>query len=264
MHLLSKGLRSDLAQLDGEILDRGDYLCVRSPKEPEFYWGNLLVFPRAPVAGDYERWQELFAKEFAGQPAVKHQTFTWDCSDQEGEIAPFVQAGYRYEKSVVLCASTLNAPHHPNGEIAIRSLVGDSDWRDLLQCQLLCREDFPEVGYVDFVRKRLAAYRARVETGEGQWYGAFIGVQMVASLGLFLSDDFGRFQSVMTIPEARKRGICATLVHHVSEAALAKPKTTNLLLVADEDYHAGRIYESLGYCKAEEMRGLCRWPELGE
>ncbi len=261
MQLVSRGLRSDLAQLDAEILDRGDYLCVRSPKEPEFFWGNLLVFPGPPKIGDLERWQSLFSLEFGNTAAVRHETFTWDCSEESEHVRDFVQAGYRYEKSVVLSASALKAPQHLNTKVAIRSLVGDSDWQDVLQCHLLCGEDFPEVGYDAFVRKRLASYRGRVESGEGEWFGAYIGDRMIASLGIFPKSDFARFQSVMTIPEARRQGICATLVHHVSEQYLAMPKTTSLLLIADEDYHAGRIYESLGYCKSEELRGLCRWPD---
>ncbi len=168
MLIVSKGLRSDLAQLDGDILDRGDYLCVRSPKEPEFFWGNLLVFPGPPKAGDLDRWQSLFALEFGNTAAVKHVTFTWDCCEENEHVHEFVRAGYRYEKGVVLSASTLKAPQHPNNEVAIRSLVGDSDWEDVLQCQLLCSEDFPEVGYDAFVRKRLASYRGRVESGEGE------------------------------------------------------------------------------------------------
>lgn len=261
MQLVSKGLRSDLAQLDCEILDRGDYLCVRSPKEPEFYWGNLLVFSGPPAAGDLERWQKLFVEEFGNRPEVRHRTFTWDSSDLEGEVQPFVGAGYHYEKSVVLSASEVTSPRYPNGEIAIRSLVGDADWHDLLQCELACREDLPEEGYEDYVRKRMAAKRLRVERGEGDWYGAYLGEQIVASLGIFRNDELGRFQDVMTVPDVRKRGICATLVHHVSELVLAQPGISSLLLVADEDYHAGRIYESLGYKPTEELRGLCRWPD---
>ena len=46
MQVTSLGFRTDLALrvLEGaEVTDRGDYLVVRSPDNPTFYWGNFLL-----------------------------------------------------------------------------------------------------------------------------------------------------------------------------------------------------------------------------
>ena len=58
-------------RLEGEVADRGDYLCIRTPANPTFYWGNLLIFKAPPRAGDLARWEALFAAEIeACQPLI--------------------------------------------------------------------------------------------------------------------------------------------------------------------------------------------------
>src|SRR6202012_2839935 len=60
---------------------RDGYLVVRSPTNPTHYWGNLLVFDEAPAPGEGERWEALFADDFADEPRVAHRPFTWDRTD---------------------------------------------------------------------------------------------------------------------------------------------------------------------------------------
>jgi len=95
----------------------------------------------------------------------------------------------------------------------------------------------------------------------GNWYGAFLNNELVADCGLFIFDKVGRFQSVGTHPAFRGRGICGNLVHHVSHEALANRKAEVLVMCADPEYHAARIYESVGFKPTEKAIGLCRWPK---
>ena len=261
MELRSLGLRSDLALIDGEILDRGEYLVVRSPKEQSFYGGNLLVFNAPPQDGDLARWEALFATEFKDLPGVLHRTLLWDLCEREGELAPFVGEGYRVERSVVLGASALVLPQHPNAEINIRKLESERDWRELLDLQVLCRDaEHNEENFRAYAEGRLRGYRERVDAGSGAWYSAFVGDQQVASLGMFRSENAGRFQVVITHPSFRRRGICGTLVHHVAQLTLERDEIDSLLMVADTEYHAARIYESVGFAPTEHLTGLWHWP----
>jgi len=71
-------------------------------------------------------------------------------------------------------------------------------------------------------------------------------------MGLY-SDGHGlaRFQSVDTHPEARGRGLAGTLVHYVSTYGLSTLHARTLVMVADPDYHAIRIYRSVGFENTE-------------
>jgi ribosomal protein S18 acetylase RimI-like enzyme len=62
-----------------------------------------------------------------------------------------------------------------------------------------------------------------------------------------------RFQNVETRPEARGRGLAGTLVHHVSRYGFDELGAQTLVMVADPDYLAIRIYRSVGFTETETM-----------
>src|SRR4051812_24671943 len=108
MHLRSLSLQTDLIfhRFNGELAQRSGYVRVHTPSNPGFFYGNFLLFPKPPVAGDLERWEELFSKEFAEMPEVRHRCFVWDGVDgATGECAPFVRVGYALELAVILTAA---------------------------------------------------------------------------------------------------------------------------------------------------------------
>ena len=71
----------DVLPLDRVVARRDDYLVVRSPRNPDHYWGNMLVFDDPPASGDGERWEDAFAAEFSGDERVRHVTLAWDRAD---------------------------------------------------------------------------------------------------------------------------------------------------------------------------------------
>ncbi len=257
----SLGLATDLAVLDGVCTDRGEYFVARSPKEPGYYWGNFLVFSQVPQNGDFSYWMRCFAKEFSPFPDVLHVTFTWDKSDVIAEVSEFIEAGFKLESTVVLTAKVVTAPTFPNSQLQIRRITDDAGWRDVLHSQLLCREKVHrEEEFLKFATQRLLNCRLRVEKGEGDWFGGYLDGELVASIGIFYLGNTARFQIVVTVPKAQRKGICGTMVHFIAEMALARPEIDTLVMLADEEYHAARIYESVGFLPTEHLQGLCRWP----
>lgn len=264
MQVDSLRLRTELIfwRRSGHVADRGDYLRVETPSNPTYYGGNLLVFASAPEGGDARRWPELFAREFAHQPAVRHIMFGYDVRDDRlGAVEPFLQAGYVMENDVTLVAEEVRVPPRLNGEIEIRRIGTDAEWEAMLELQVRCRyERFELEPYRAFKRQKIKDQRALINAGVGAWYGAFIGTRAVGNLGLFDDGRIARFQEVGTDPDFRRRGICATLVYEVSRRALAGRSVSKLVMAADENYHAARIYESVGFEPAERYVVACRYP----
>jgi ribosomal protein S18 acetylase RimI-like enzyme len=249
----SLAYRTDLILLacGGELIDRGDYIVVRSPQNPHYWWGNFLLWRRPPAAGDLERWRERFAAEL---PGARHMTFGWDAPDgATGELAPFVAAGFAVARAIVLTARALTPPRPSAAPLTIRPLHSDDDWQQATANQLRCA-DHPAVD-AELVNAQMRRYRALAASGLGAWHGAFSDGRLVGDLGLYGDGGVGRFQNVETHPDFRRRGVCQTLVYEVSRRALASGIAT-LVMVADPDYHAARIYESLGFRAAEEQLGL--------
>ncbi|GAA1568784.1 hypothetical protein GCM10009789_22770 [Kribbella sancticallisti] len=261
MKITSLGYRTDLMllQLSGsELTDQGEYVVVRTPANPTFWWGNYLLF-RTPFApGDTAARLATFRDEF---PSAAHVAIGIDTTAGEvGAEDEVTAAGFEIERSTVMTATEVKAPARPNDSSQYRFLSSDEDWEQLVELSLAANpREMP--GYEEFNRLRVQAERALVETGHARWFGAFDGDRLQASLGL-ASDgsDVARFQNVQTHPDDRGRGIAGTLVHRASRYGLDELKVRTLVMVADPDYLAIRIYRALGFGDNEVQLQLTRRP----
>jgi ribosomal protein S18 acetylase RimI-like enzyme len=265
MHRRSLAVATDLfiLRLGGaQVIERDGYTVVRSPAQPTFYYGNFLLFPAAPAPGDFERWMDLCRAEFADDPEVRHETFCWDDPQgRTGDSRPFIDAGFECDTSAVMVASGTHLPPHPLHELRVRPLAGDADWDGARACLASARDEkHEEASHDTFLLRSMRARRAMVESGAGQWFGAFLDGVIVGTLGIFVEDGVGRFQSVVVSPAARRRGVCGTLVHAAARHALSELGAERLVMVADPDDDAIRVYRSVGFSAAEQQASLYRFP----
>ena len=63
----------------------------------------------------------------------------------------------------------------------------------------------------------------------------------------------GRFQTVVTAPEHRRRGVCSRLVVEAAQRAAEDHGAERFVIVADANYHALGLYESLGFERRESV-----------
>jgi GNAT superfamily N-acetyltransferase len=263
MQIQSLGYRTDLIfpKFDGQILDRGSYLVILTPTNPTFYWGNFLLFPNPPGSGDLENWKAIFSREIRPQVKSEHFAFGWDTTTGElGQVQPFLDEGFNINQSLVLATRQVKIPPKYNQEVVIRPLSETWEWEQATQNQIACRPPGHSLeDYQVFKRDQMQRYRQMSHAGLGLWFGAFLGEQLVAELGVFTSGKLGRFQQVGTHPAYRRQGICGALVYQASQYALERMKIETLVMVADENYHAAKIYESIGFESKEHQVGLDWW-----
>lgn len=245
----------------GEIEEKEGYWVVRSPQNPTFYWGNFLLFTQPPQASDLERWPQLFAQEIGH---TRHLAFGWDSPQGEvGQAQLFVQQGFNLLQSVVLTAQAVHAPPKVNPKAQLKPL---EDWQQWMQMELAVNRAAPpherhdEAGHLSYLQGKAAEYEGMISAGLGQWFGAYLDGQLAASLGLFVWEGVGRFQTVSTHPQFRRQGLCGTLVHHAATVGLQQMGARQLVMVADPDYVAIGIYESVGFVHSERQMGLEWWP----
>lgn len=257
MDVRSLGWRTDLVfpRFEGAVEDRGGCLVVRTPDNPGFYWGNFLLFAHPPGPDSLPEWTRRFREEF---PDARHVAFGWDSpAGEPGAVEPFLAEGYIFSENAVLTADAVLPPPHPNRDVEIRPLATDAEWAQALENQAGRRADeFPSPQYAEFKARQMERYRRMADAGRGAWFGAFADGRMVADLGVFTDGPVARFQMVETHPDFRNRGICGTLVHESARYALAHLGVGTLVITADEHYHAGRIYESVGFRRTERQVGL--------
>jgi ribosomal protein S18 acetylase RimI-like enzyme len=251
----SLGFRTDLAllRLGGtEVEDRGDHLVVRSPHNPTFWWGNFLLLAQVPAASDTDLWLNRFAAEFSD---AKHLALGFDGGDGRVEdLVAFTDRGLSCEASTVMSASVVHEPPRPNHAATYRRLTSEDDWAQSVELNMACNDEHDEIYHRDFVTHKVATNRALTEAGHGGWFGAFVDGALVAQMGLFsASPGLARFQSVETHPGARGRGLAGTLVHHVSQYGFDELGASTLVMVADPDYSAIRLYRCVGFADGESQ-----------
>jgi GNAT superfamily N-acetyltransferase len=260
MQVRSLGYRTDLIfpAFDGIITDRGNYLVIQSPSNPTFYWGNFLLFDHPPGEGDYLKWRDLFAEEIGTLPEIEHQAFGWDTTrDETGVIQPFLDSGFHLEHASVLTAQRDNLIPKSSPGITFRPLKSGEDWNQSVENQVICREPmFAEAGYRIFRQRQMQRYHGMVSQGLGAWFGAFSGDQLVADLGIFCDRELGRYQSVQTHPDFRRRGIAGALVYYAANYALKNFNIETLVILAEADSPADRLYQSIGFQFTEYAMGI--------
>jgi RimJ/RimL family protein N-acetyltransferase len=261
VEVTSLGYRTDLMmrRLEGsEVADYADHVVVRSPGHPGFWWGNFILLAGAPRPREAAGWLARFAEVL---PDVQHVAIGVDAGDPgAAERSGLPEAGLRLERTTVLTATTVHEPPHVNRTVEYRPLAGDADWQQSLNLRLAA-DDSDGAATRAFDEQRTADARRVSENGHGAWFGAFAGGRLAAQLGVF-SDGSGvaRYQNVETGPEFRRRGLAGTLVWRAGQWARAHLGAHTLVIVADPQAGAIRIYRSAGFQDAETQIAFQRPP----
>lgn len=239
------------SRFNGQVIEKQNYIVIRTPSNQGYHWGNYLVFQDAPSPGDETRWPLIFREEFADLPGVQHILFTWATRSEGSAVPAFCELGYSLENSLALVASSVHRPQKYNNEVSVRPLASDADWESAVQNQIMVNEKYEPNKFERFKRLQMANYRLMAEAGRGRWFGAFLNGKLVADLGVYFETEVGRFQSVVTHPQYRRLGICGRLVFDAANLAFSEFKVKRVAMVADADYHAAKIYESVGFLPVE-------------
>lgn len=244
----SLGLRTDIAlERDRSIVTEHDgFLAIRTPSNPGYYFGNVLIFDRAPQAGDEDRWPRSFEDVFGGEAAVRHAAFAWSVDESCGPVEAFRERGYTFEDRAVLAAQRVADVPLP-ADIEIRPLRSDEDWQAQLALGLATREpEHDAAAYARFKAAQVAHHRHLSET-LGVWLGAFDGDRLAGSCGIFPVDDLARYQDVAVFPEYRRRGIARRLIAGAARYALRHFASKRLIIVAAADDFPRTLYEAVGF-----------------
>ncbi|PCJ17465.1 MAG: GNAT family N-acetyltransferase [Candidatus Cloacimonadota bacterium] len=262
MKIKSLGYRTDFIfnRFDGSIEEKENYIVVKTKSNPNYFWGNLLLYKNPPQIGDLEKWKLDFHKEFTN-PNIYHITLAWDSIN--GDVTcpkEFILDGFELDNSVVLVATEVIKPKKLNIDIEVRLIKTEEEFKKVIKIQTRCGgSHLSRDSWESFYNVQMKQYKKMISQGLGNWFGAYLNKDLVGSLGIFNDKEVGRFQIVSTDPKHQRKGICSTLVYKSAIFAFEKMKLTTLVMVADEEYHAAKIYESVGFKANQRQIGLCWW-----
>jgi GNAT superfamily N-acetyltransferase len=259
MRIRSAGLATDLALIAtrGRVVDRGAYIVTLTPDDPGYYHGNMLVLPAPPAASELAAAIELFAREVAIDPAVRHVTLRWDGATgdagPEGELA---RAGFALERTLVMAAPAV-APAGPPPGLELRRLAPDELAR-AAELAFAIGEPHDEA-HRQFLHRRAAWHRDLASRQLAGFWGAFDDRTLVGSLGLVGLGRLARYQDVQTAHSHRRRGVARALLAAAAGDAVAAG-AEQLVIQALVDSDAVRIYERAGFRTIERTTSAIREP----
>ena len=258
MRVTSLGFRTDVALrvLEGaETTDRGDYLVVRTPDNPGFYWGNFLLLGAWPGPGTGDGWLARFAAEF---PQARHVALGVDAADEQPRrraefLAAGLEAGARHGAHLRRRPAAAEPEHRGRDPPAgVRRRLAA-----VLRLGVRC---YGESG--PYLERRARARRQLTEAGRAAWFGAFTGGRLLAQLGVCdAGGGLARYQDVETDPAARRRGLAGTLVWRAGRYAREAFGAGTLVIVADPAEAAIRVYRACGFADAQSQFSFQRAPE---
>ena len=268
--LRSLGLASDLLILRGQsqVEVHPDRVVLRTPSEPDYWFGNMVIFKTGQVAPEAQIAQ--FRADF---PGVPHIVLCWDAPDQAHAPghAALQDLGFALEETDVLARFDPLPPRPVPAGITLRPISGDADWAQVLALQI---ETGIEEGYVPeihnpFLKRRLTTRRAQIAQGQGQfrgqfrgqWFGAFDDGLLVADLGIFTDGQLARYQSVQTRASHRRQGLARALLIEASQWAKTKAPDAQLVILADQDNPSAQIYRRAGFDLKERLIAAVKAPE---
>ena len=198
-------------------------------------------------------WLARFEAEL---PGVAHRSFGLDDpSADASSVASLAEAGLKVDVSTILTAR--RGGTCPAGGGRGPAPGGDDDWAQRIALNQACYEEGRPPG--EFVLRRADAERRRCEAGYGAWWGAFESGVLLAGCGIFAAGPgLARYQDVETPPRcaAPRAGRGPPACGRSARAGSLDART--LVIVADPDYHAIRLYEALGFVRTESQVGADR------
>lgn len=259
MDLRSLAFRTDLAlhRLAGaDVEDRGDLVAVRTPTNPAYRWGNFYLLSEPPAPEAVDALLTAYDADFADST---HRAFGVDgVADQRTALEPLTAAGLTVDAATVMTATSVHPPPRPNLEAELRPLSSDDDWAQRVEVSVAVDDgENDPAGYLEFATRRAEDERGLGENGHGAWWGAFVDGRLASVMGLVdAGDGLARFQNVETHPDHRGRGLAGTLVHRVAAYGFDDLGARTLVMVADPEYVAIRIYRSVGFTGTETQTML--------
>jgi len=258
---LRPGWRTDFTMhgVAGVVEPHDDCLVVRTPSNPTFYWGNLLLLAASPRDDEVGRWLARFEAEITrrqpesdhvaigiNEPYVGQQLPAWEAAGLELHVNAVMRL--LPGQLVALQASTAH-------EVIVRPIDWATEVDDIITLECADVHGFEPVAYRAYRERLFEHYRVLHAQGLAEWFGVWCDGVLAADCGLVRDraapGATARFQRVATHPDWRRRGLARALVHSVGRHALQAWQAAEVIMVADPDDVAIQLYRSLGWREFE-------------
>jgi len=246
MRDLPPGWATDVAVLrhSGSVVeDRGDHLVVRTPQNPDYYWGNCILVLDERTVGDADRWIGVFH--------AAHPDAGWVSVGLVRE--PDDASAWTAREVVIEGDDVLTTRQQPRAApladgYTVRRIAGD-DWEQVVAAEVADNEltgAYDPVHHERYARAQTDLRRRLSDTDVAAFFGAFADGVLASNLGIVACGATARYQSVGTDAGHRRRGLAAHLLG-VAAAWSAGKGCDRWVIITEAGNPAGRLYRSVGF-----------------
>lgn len=244
---------------DSEIIEYADYFLVKTPSNPTFIDGNCMVLKTLELLQDKVKLEAVFKAHFKMATQKHHLSFKLMDNLSEDLLKNYLKDKYLYDRLAVMTyvQSNISAPVYDENKWVIRPFLSELDWEKWAENEIKERPTiFSKASFQGYLIGRMEVYKQLNKQGFGNFYGVFQEEDLLSSAGLYIFDGIGRFQQVRTIEHARRQGMCNALIQSIYKSNETKMKAA--VIVADEAYHALKLYEGLGFRSKQNQYDLTK------
>lgn len=242
---------TDLLAMTGasEVERHPDRVVQRTPSEPDFWFGNRVIFTDPPRDAG-----AALAQFHADFPDAGHVCIGWDMPNLPVETVNALFKGT--DLAVEQCdALTLSGPLRdapPPKGLTLRRFAAE-DWQQSheIALEIAMEEGVPLERHRAFLEGRAATRQSQIAESFAQRVGAFESGLLVGDMGVVWNASYIRYQDVQTRKSHRGRGIASALLGYALRVAREHAPDALPVIVADAESAAGRLYRRAGFALAE-------------
>ncbi len=220
---------------------RPEYRIVRTPRKPDFWFGNCIVLEHEPPPADYDRWLAVHAQAFTGCQ-VERRVVVWE-TPFAAELPPY-SGPIERQRSTVFAARAIRGTDP--SEVDIREFSSAGDWAS---AEALVYADQAAAGpaVAEFAAWRFRVCRADAAAGRCRVWGAFVRGEFAAFAGVYASANHARFITPITAPAFRRRGLFRALSRAVFTDLHRRYPAALCIIVAAAGEAPEHVYSRLGF-----------------
>jgi len=231
-----------------QIEDIGEAIIIRTPQNPTWNWGNLLVLESPPKLADISKWLQIIDEKLLIEPRTTYRLISWQGGPaDETVLQQFREVGLTSTLGQILTLQTLQRPQYLNPNVVVKELSGDDPlWEEVLAINIEAfSPDFPN--YAVFATQNIEEHRMMIAKGLGRWFVAMIDGDAAGTLGIYPGEEVYRYQEVAVREKYRRRGVASTMIFEAARRALDERLHFTQVMVADGEKEAIRVYQALGF-----------------
>jgi ribosomal protein S18 acetylase RimI-like enzyme len=244
---------------NSEVKEYADFFLVKTPLSPTFIEGNCMVLKSPKLLENKANLESRFKTHFETVINQHHVSFKLMSKPSDELLQAYLQDEYEYDKLAVMTyVGAKNIASVLDPKIGtIRTFNSNSDWEKWAKNEIEERPMiYTEASFKEYLFARVDVYKELAAKGFGDFYGVFRNGELLASAGLYIFDGIGRFQQVRTMEKARRQGICKALIQFIYTENASQMQEA--VIVADEEYHALKLYEGLGFKSKQNQYDLTK------